>query len=369
MTRLRRAMLTTEEQNGNNIITQTIGDFLNPQRQKRYMAQIQEIRALCPSIEEKKRNHDRIAYLKKSLPAGIISGVAVNGIGEQDIIERNNVIAVDIDATDNPALYDWDSVKRVIGKSPFVAYAGLSVSGLGIFVLIPVEDSTKHKQHFDAIKDDFANTIFNIIQGEDTEVTTLHGIRLDPAPCNIASKRFVSYDSQPYWNTEAQIYTKKKEPTEFYERKYTSLHNSKEFDVEAFLISHGVAYNERQRHGGVQYIVTCPWANLHSSKSKAESAVFVDSEGKPGYKCMHAHCADKHWHEFREFYEPDAYRKRGVSFPKLADFDISELLSKLPKQQEEIEERTDQERVLSDMISRNNTIGLLVEVFNLEIVA
>ena len=369
MTRLRSVVLTTEEQNGNNIITQTIGDFLNPQRQKRYITQIQEIRALCPSIEEKKRNHDRIAYLKMALPAGIISGVAANGIGERDIVERNNVVAVDIDAKDNPALYDWESIKREISKSPFVAYAGLSVSGLGIFVLIPVEDSTNHKQHFDAIKDDFENTTFNFIQGNDMEVTTLHGIRVDPAPCNIASKRFVSYDSQPYWNTKAQIYTKKKCPTEFYVKKYTSNYNSKGFDVEAFLIAHGIAYNERQRHGGIQYIVTCPWANLHSSKSKAESAVFVDSEGKPGYKCMHAHCADKHWHEFREFYEPDAYRQRVVSFPRLADIDVSELLSKLPRPQDGIGETTDCERILSDIISRNNAIGLLVEVFNLEVVA
>lgn len=369
MSRLRRVVLTTEEQNGNNIITQTIGDFLNPQRQKRYIAQIQEIRALCPSIEEKKRNHDRIAYLKKSLPAGIISGVAQKGIGERDIVERNNVVAVDIDAKDNPALYDWEAVKREISKSPFVAYAGLSVSGLGIFVLIPVEDSTKHKQHFDAIVSDFTNTTFTIMQNEDKEPTILRGIRPDQAPSNIASKRFVSYDPQPYWNTEAHIYTKKKESAELYQRKYTSYHNGKGFNVETFLKAHGIAYNERQRHGGMQYIVKCPWANLHSSKSKAESAVFVDSEGKPGYKCLHAHCSDKHWRDFREYYEPNAYCQRVVSFPRLADIDVSELLNRLPKPQEETEKMTDQERILNFMINRNNAIGLLVDVLELEIVA
>ena len=327
MTRLSRVVLSSEEQNDNNIMPQTIGDFLAPQRQYQYIAQIEAIRALCPTLEEKERNHDRIASLKKSLPAGIISGVTVDGISEQSIIERNNVIAIDIDAKDNPALYDWEAVKAAVSKSPCVAYAGLSVSGLGIFVLIPIDDATKHKQHFDAIVSDFANTTFTIMQNEDTEPTILHGIRLDPAPSNIASKRFVSYDPQPYWNTEAQIYTKTFEPIKLYVRKCTSYHRGKQFDVEAFLNAHGIAYNERERHGGVQYIVTCPWANLHSSRSKADSAVFVDADGKPGYKCMHGHCADKHWQQFREFYEPDAYHRRSaLSFPRLCDFDIHSLI-------------------------------------------
>ena len=112
-----------------------------------------------------------------------------------------------------------------------------------------------------------------------------------------------------------------------YVRKYTSYHREKQFDVEAFLKAHGIAYNERDRHGGVQYIVTCPWANLHSSRSKADSAVFVYPDGKPGFKCMHGHCTDKHWQEYREFYEPDAYRKRSVrSFPRLSDIDIDSMV-------------------------------------------
>ncbi len=323
MTWLRSVVLTSVEQNSNNIIPMQIGEFLAPERQAQYFSQIEAIRALCSTLEDKERNHERIAVLKKSLPAAIISGVAVDGIGEQNIIEHSGVIAIDIDAKDNPALYDWQAVKNEVCKSPYVAYAGLSVSGLGIFVLIPIDDAKKHKQHFDAIVSDFANTTFTIRQNEDTEPTTLHGIRLDPAPSNIASKRFVSYDPQPYWNTEAQIYTKTFEPIKLYVRKYTSYHRGKQFDAEAFLEAHGIAYNERERHGGVQYIVTCPWANLHSSRSKADSAVFVDADGKPGYKCMHGHCADKHWQQFREFYEPNAYRTRYVrSFPRLSDIDI-----------------------------------------------
>ena len=328
MTWLSKVVLTSDEQNGNNIIPMQIGEFLAPEWQAQYSSNIEAIRKLCPTLEDKKRNHDRIATLKKSLPAGIISGVAVDGISEQNIIKRNSVIAIDIDAKDNPALYDWQAVKNEVSKSPYVAYAGLSVSGLGIYALIPIEDATKHKQHFDAIVSDFANTVFAIMQSQDTEPTILHGIRLDQAPSNIASKRFVSYDSQPYCNANAQVYSKTIEPVKLYERKYTSYRGSgNQFDVEAFLIAHNISYNVRERHGGLQYIVTCPWVELHSSRSKADSAVFVYPNGKPGFKCMHGHCADKHWQEFREFYEPDAYSRRSAqSFPRLSDIDFHSLV-------------------------------------------
>lgn len=322
MTRLRRVVLTAEEQNGYNIIPQTIGDFVSPYHQYRYINDIMAIRALCPTLADKIRNHDKIADLKKKLPAGIVSGIAVNGIGEQNIVERNKVIGIDIDADKNPAIYDWEALKQLISKSPYVAYVGLSVSGLGVFVLIPIADGMKHKQHFDAIAEDFANKTFSFIQGQDLEPTILHGITLDLAPSNIASKRFVSYDPHPYINREAQIYTKTKEPIKLYVPHFSSYHNGKKFDVEGFLHEHNIAYNVRERHGGLQYIVTCPWVQLHSSRSKAESAVFVYPDGKPGFKCMHAHCADKHWHEYREFYEPNAYRRSTVSFPRLADLNI-----------------------------------------------
>ena len=309
MTQLSRVTLTQEEQNSDNIKTLTIGEFLNPQYQGLYEGRILSIRALCPNLEEKKRNKDAVDALKKSLPAGIISGVAVDGIGEDNIIERNGVIAFDIDAQDNPALYDWEAVKTVVSKSPYVGYVGLSTSGLGIYGLIPVENAMKHKEHFDAIYSDFANTTFTIMQGQDPEPTILHGINLDKMPSNIASKRFLSFDPTPYYNTSAQVYTKTIEPINLVTWNYMRRYRNGCFDIEAFFKEHNIVYNVRERHGGLQYIVKCPWAHLHSSKSRAESAVCVYPDGRLGYKCMHSHCSDKHWHQFRVYYEPNAYTR------------------------------------------------------------
>ncbi len=306
MTIISSVMLTADEQNGDNIKTTTIGDFVNPQRQYQYVDKIKSIRALCPNLEEKLRNKPVVDAMKKALPAGIISGVAADGISGTNIVERNGVIPFDIDAKDNPALYDWEAVKAAVSKSPYVAYTGLSVTGLGIWGMIPVEDAMKHKEHFEAISRDFENTTFTIMQDQDTEPTILHGIHLDQAPSNIASKRFVSYDPQPYCNTAAQVYTKTFEPVKLYEKKYVTFYQGG-FNIEEFFKKHNISYNERERQGGIQYAVTCPWAHLHSSSSKNDSAVFEYPNGALGFKCMHAHCADKHWHQYREFYEPDAY--------------------------------------------------------------
>lgn len=364
MTRLKLAMLKPDELDDRNIAYQTIGSFVDPGQQMRYYNQITAIRALCPTLTDKLTNKAEVARLKKQLPAGIVSGLASGGIDEQHVTERNGVIAFDIDAQDNPGIYDWEATKRAVSKSPYVAYAGLSVSGLGIWGMIPVADPAKNKQHFDAIAADFAQHTFTFMQGYDMEPTVLHGITIDPAPSNVASKRFVSYDPQPYINHAAQVYRKTAEPVVFQLPRFTTSYgggspfsgfgrtsydgrtsfsgfgrssfgsrtsfssigissfndNRQRFDIEAFLNAHNIAYNVRERQGGLQYVVTCPWCSLHSSRSRGESAVFVDAGGRPGYHCFHAHCQDKHWREFRQFYEPDAYRRSSwpaVTFPWL----------------------------------------------------
>ncbi len=382
------------EQNGNNIVPVSIGAFLSPEYQVKFLPQITAIRELCPTLEDKERNHDVISVLKKSLPAGIISGVALNGISENNIVERNSVVAIDIDAKDNPALHDWQAVKKELAKSPYVAYVGLSVSGLGVFALIPIKDATKHKEHFNAIVSDFSNTTFSVIQNQDTEPTILHGLRLDQSPSNIASKRFLSYDPQPYYKADAHVYEKKQNTINVYiPKKNINIYNKK-FDVEAFLQKHNIAYNVRERQGGLQYIVTCPWCDLHSSRSKADSAVFVYPDGKPGYKCLHSHCSDKHWQDYRAFYEPEAYSHTNTSFPRLAlmglltkhssKTDAPQLTPKhketesisynkgenhLSSEPQQIKDAmSGQERTLDEMIKANSAVGLLVEVLDLKIV-
>lgn len=326
MTWLSRVTLPTAEQNGNNMCTTTIGSFMSPEYQQLFAPQINKIRALCPTLEDKILNEDAVKALKVGLPAGIISGVAEGGIGQNNITHRNGVICVDIDAKDNRAIHDWQALKQVVGRLPFVAYVGLSVTGLGIFTLIPVLNPEKHKEHFEALVRFFADLSISLPQQGDDETTLLQGLVLDPAPSNIASKRFVSYDPAPVWKTEAEVYEdiveaqpriamtstgcRPLEPrpgmlSQMLRKMMITLPfgDMKPFDLEAFFREHGIKYVERPRQDGTQYIVHCPWEHLHSSHSFADCAIFRYADGRIGFKCQHAHCADKNWHDYRDYYE------------------------------------------------------------------
>lgn len=326
MTWLSRVTLPHAEQNGENMCTTTIGNFMSPDYQRNFARQINRIRDLCPTLEDKILHEDTVKALKMSLPAGIISGIAEGGIGQDNIVRRNGIICVDIDAKDNRSIHDWEALKKVVGKLPFVGYTGLSVTGLGIFALIPVRDPEKHKEHFEALVRFFADLSLCLPQQGDAEATILQGLVLDSAPSNIASKRFISYDPSPVWKTVAEVYedivevrphvgsssagNRPLEPRPGMLRQMLqqlmsplTFNDLPPFDLEGFLRDHAIDYTARPRQGGTQYIVRCPWAHLHSSHSYADSAIFRYEDGRIGYKCQHAHCADKTWHDYREFYE------------------------------------------------------------------
>ncbi len=324
ITRLRRVTLTPDEQNGNNIILQSIGSFIDPRLQYRYATTIAKIRQLCPDIESKQANKEQVAALKLRLPAAIVSGIA-DGSSEGAMKERNGVICIDIDGSDNPAVYDWQAVKAVISQSKFVAYCGLSVTGLGVFLLVPVDDPNNHEGHFDALKDDLEHTKFVLHQAGEQEPTILHGLKVDAAPRNICAKRFVSYDAEPYINADAEVYTKVKEqPKLFIPKIPRRAASGGPFDVEGFLQQHGIAYNVRERHGGLQYEIQCPWHDQHTTKGgRRSTAVFVYPDGTAGFNCKHGHCEGKRWPDFRAYYDRQ-YQERqqhGASGTiKLPDF-------------------------------------------------
>lgn len=75
-----------------------------------------------------------------------------------------------------------------------------------------------------------------------------------------------------------------------------------------WLTQHNVPVRETVTAGGVtKYILQCcPFNADHKNK---DAAVFELADGSYGFKCFHNSCSDKHWREFREYYEPDAYTR------------------------------------------------------------
>lgn len=133
------------------------------------------------------------AALKSQLSAITPSGVFTRRAGDA-LVKHSGLIAGDIDFDKNP--YNPESIKRQVAKIANVAYCGLSVSGRGVWFLVPVGFSYRHKEHFTALADDFARL----------------GIVLDPAPSNVASLRFYSYDPAAYFNESATPYWKLPQP-------------------------------------------------------------------------------------------------------------------------------------------------------------
>lgn len=75
-----------------------------------------------------------------------------------------------------------------------------------------------------------------------------------------------------------------------------------EFDLADFLRRFGIAHrNPAAYEGGWKYVLdACPFDPSHKAP---DSAVFEGSDGALGFKCLHNSCADRHWRDFREFFE------------------------------------------------------------------
>lgn len=140
--------------------------------------------------------------IKKNLPAITPSGQFTRR-KEDGLIRHSGFIQVDIDAKDNPVIFDGcetladyletlNMVKAELSKLKNIAFCGLSASGRGLWALIPIAHPERHKEHFNAIAADFERI----------------GIIIDKAPSNVASLRGYSYDPAAYFNHNAETYTR-----------------------------------------------------------------------------------------------------------------------------------------------------------------
>lgn len=127
--------------------------------------------------------------LKSKLPAITPSGIFQERKTSM-LQEHSGLICTDIDGKENPHISDWESVKENLGKLPFIMYAGLSVSGKGLFCLIKLAYPEKHAQHFNALQTTFKEM----------------GITIDKSCSDVSRLRGFSYDPKPYVNPTSSLY-------------------------------------------------------------------------------------------------------------------------------------------------------------------
>lgn len=165
---------------------------------------------LIRSIDDKKKR-DKV---KASLPAITPSGLFTKR-AKSALIKHTGLMCIDIDYKDNIHLGNFDELKQHLSNILNVAYCGLSVSGNGYFVLIPIAYSDLHEQHFDSLQDDFAK--LNII--------------IDAACRDVSRLRGYSYDENGYFNHLAIVYEKTKKtqikPTKIHSYSYSYQPNNK----------------------------------------------------------------------------------------------------------------------------------------------
>lgn len=119
--------------------------------------------------------------LKGKLPVAVPS-LQING-------NHSGFIAIDVDGKDNPG-HTPAELKEIISSIKQISFCGYSASGGGVWGLVPIFDTAKHLEHFEALEH-----CFKCI-----------GVKIDNKCTNINRLRFASYDPEPYVNENAETF-------------------------------------------------------------------------------------------------------------------------------------------------------------------
>jgi hypothetical protein len=150
----------------------------------KYADRIKALRSL-----EDKAESDKI---KASLPAITVSGLFEPTRKEENLVRHSGLICIDIDPKGNEHISNFNALMDQLIHIINVAYAGLSASGKGFFMIIPIAYPKRHKEHFRAIQQDLAR----------------FGLTIDAAPQNVASLRGYSWDPDAFFRHDAMSYSK-----------------------------------------------------------------------------------------------------------------------------------------------------------------
>lgn len=116
---------------------------------------------------------------KKYYPNWVVSGTyPFKKINDNSTIEWSNIISIDIDKHDNKDI-DLDDIRQKIFDLPYVFAVLKSISGLGLYALVLVEDGHYTKEYYKYIA-----KLWN----------QKYGLEIDTKCDNISRKRFIGYD-------------------------------------------------------------------------------------------------------------------------------------------------------------------------------
>lgn len=151
----------------------TLRDFINMgQRNKGYIDRLRQV-----SDNERKA-------MKLKLPCATISGV-FDSRNKQGLVTHSGLIALDMDD-----VADCSALINHLADMDIVAYAGRSVSGKGVYAIVPIAYPEKHGQQWESLRRYFDSL----------------GITVDPATKDVSRLRFCSYDPEARVRFDATPY-------------------------------------------------------------------------------------------------------------------------------------------------------------------
>ena len=120
--------------------------------------------------------------LKKKLPAVCFSGL-FNKRKDSELVEHSGYIVLDFDNVSNIT-----QKRNELCRISYITAVWVSPSGKGLKALVQIEWKTMHKEHFDALMNDFSD--------------------IDKTGRNVSRLCFESYDPDLYFNPNAEVYSK-----------------------------------------------------------------------------------------------------------------------------------------------------------------
>lgn len=132
------------------------------------------------------RSKEVARRFKKNLPAITVSG-EFSKRSTSGLIRHTGLICLDFDGISNVAY-----TRHELSLLPYVAFAGESASGKGVFAIIPILRPDFHREHFEALEEEMLRM----------------GLEVDRQCSDICRLRGFSHDNRAYINPNAEVWTK-----------------------------------------------------------------------------------------------------------------------------------------------------------------
>jgi hypothetical protein len=193
---------------------------------------------------------------KSQLPCVTISGTFKRH-AISDLIHHSGFIGIDIDDDHNPGMTDFEKVRDQLAEISNVYFSGLSASGKGVFLIIPIYSPKQHTAHFEALKTDFQKQF---------------GITIDNSCKDVSRLRYVSYDPGAKINPDAVVYRRiveQKKPTPTKKIDLPASDNDILRMLERWMEKRGEYYMDGYKH---KYLVKLAAACMRFGMSEFDAA-------------------------------------------------------------------------------------------------